>query len=80
MVKAIFSEQKQFKDSLFYDVSAWTLSHAFDVNTTKMKDLSALGEVVNGIENPTPKQVTKAAMPICLKDTGIIHPKPYMHY
>ena len=75
LVKAIFSEQKQFKDSLFYDVSAWTLSHAFDVNTTKMKDLSALGEVVNGIENPTPKQVTKAAYAYLFEGHGYYTPK-----
>ena len=36
LVHAIFSEQTTFQDSLFYDVSAWTLSHTF-VNTTKMK-------------------------------------------
>ena len=75
LVKAIFSEQKQFKDSLFYDVSAWTLSHAFDVNTTKMKDLSALGEVVNGIENPAPKQVTKAAYAYLFEGHGYYTPK-----
>ena len=80
LVKAIFSEQKQFKDSLFYDVSAWTLSHAFDVNTTKMKDLSALGEVVNGIENPTPKQVTKAAYAYLFEGHGYYTPKAVMHY
>ena len=75
LVKAIFSEQKQFKDSLFYDVSAWTLSHAFDVNTTKMKDLSALGEAVNGIENPTPKEVTKAAYAYLFEGHGYYTPK-----
>ena len=75
LVKAIFSEQKQFKDSLFYDVSAWTLSHAFDVNTTKMKDLSALGEVVNGIKNPTPKEVTKAAYAYLFEGHGYYTPK-----
>ena len=75
LVKAIFSEQKQFKDSLFYDVSAWTLSHAFDVNITKMKDLSALGEVVNGIKNPTPKEVTKAAYAYLFEGHGYYTPK-----
>ena len=75
LVKAIFSEQKQFKDSLFYDVSAWTLSHAFDVNTTKMKDLSALGEVVDGIKNPTPKEVTKAAYAYLFEGHGYYTPK-----
>ncbi|MEE9372436.1 MAG: M14 metallopeptidase family protein [Saprospiraceae bacterium] len=32
LIKTIFEEVKTFKDSLFYDVSAWTLPHAFDLN------------------------------------------------
>ncbi len=32
MVKAIFDQQVEFKDSLFYDVSAWTLPLAFDIH------------------------------------------------
>jgi len=32
MVKAIFDQQVEFEDSLFYDVSAWTLPLAFDIH------------------------------------------------
>jgi zinc carboxypeptidase len=32
MVKAIFDRQVEFDDSLFYDVSAWTLPLAFDIH------------------------------------------------
>jgi len=32
MVKAIFDRQVEFEDSLFYDVSAWTLPLAFDIH------------------------------------------------
>ena len=31
LIKGIFSTQKTFSDSLFYDISAWTLPHAFDL-------------------------------------------------
>lgn len=31
LIKGIFEEMTTFKDSLFYDVSAWTLPHAFNL-------------------------------------------------
>ena len=75
LVNAIFSEQTSFKDSLFYDVSAWTLSHAFDVNTTKMKDLSAAGEQLNTIETPPVKTVEKANYAYLFEGHGYYTPK-----
>ena len=32
LVKAMFDVRKSFKDSLFYDVSAWTFNHSFGVD------------------------------------------------
>ena len=75
LVHAIFSEQTSFKDSLFYDVSAWTLSHAFDVNTTKMKDLSAAGEQLNTIETPPVKTIKKANYAYLFEGHGYYTPK-----
>ena len=37
LVKAIFSEQKNFADNTFYDVSGWTLAHAFNLPFSKVK-------------------------------------------
>lgn len=31
VIKALFSEQKRFQDNTFYDVSGWTLAHAFNL-------------------------------------------------
>ncbi|SFD21770.1 M14 metallopeptidase family protein [Pseudoalteromonas denitrificans] len=31
LIKAIFSEQKDFQDNTFYDVSGWTIAHAFNI-------------------------------------------------
>ncbi|WP_151173547.1 M14 metallopeptidase family protein [Pseudoalteromonas ruthenica] len=31
LIKSIFSEQQSFNDNTFYDVSAWTLAHAFNL-------------------------------------------------
>ncbi|WP_338364019.1 M14 metallopeptidase family protein [uncultured Pseudoalteromonas sp.] len=37
LVKAIFSEQKTFADNTFYDVSGWTLAHAFNLEFAQVK-------------------------------------------
>ena len=51
LLKGMFEQRTQFQDSLFYDVSAWTLPLAFDLNwlTIKSKSYSTslLGEQLN---------------------------------
>ncbi|MCQ8879824.1 M14 family metallopeptidase [Pseudoalteromonas shioyasakiensis] len=37
LVKAVFSEQKRFVDNTFYDVSGWTLAHAFNIEFASVK-------------------------------------------
>jgi len=43
LVKAMFDVRTTFKDSLFYDVSAWTFNHAFDVDYAENISLSKAG-------------------------------------
>lgn len=38
LLKAAFSEQTSFKDNTFYDVSGWTLPHAFNLPFEKIKN------------------------------------------
>ena len=75
LVQAIFSEQTTFKDSLFYDVSAWTLSHAFDVNMTKVRDLNTAGEELTQIERPKVKNIEQAAYAYLFEGHGYLTPK-----
>ncbi|CCQ12737.1 Secreted protein containing N-terminal Zinc-dependent carboxypeptidase related domain [Pseudoalteromonas luteoviolacea B = ATCC 29581] len=37
VVEALFTEQTTFEDNTFYDVSGWTLPHAFDLPFAKVK-------------------------------------------
>lgn len=37
VVEALFSEQTEFNDNTFYDVSGWTMAHAFDLPFAKVK-------------------------------------------
>ena len=40
LIKAIFDTNTKFEDSLFYDVSAWTFPHAFNLNYEFVKEES----------------------------------------
>ncbi|WP_334057430.1 M14 family zinc carboxypeptidase [Polaribacter sp. P097] len=53
LVKAMFDVRTTFKDSLFYDVSAWTFNHAFDVDYAENISLSKAGnEITNLVLKP----------------------------
>ena len=46
LIKAMFDVSTTFKDSLFYDVSAWTFNHAFGVDFAENVALSRAGKEV----------------------------------
>jgi hypothetical protein len=50
LVKAMFSAQTTFKDSLFYDISAWTFNHAFGVDFAKNITLSRVGNEIKTLK------------------------------
>ena len=52
MLKAMFEKRTSFKDSLFYDVSAWTLPLAFDLNYAYLSTTSAIGSTVSTLATP----------------------------
>ena len=55
MINAMFEKRTHFRDSLFYDVSAWTLPLAFNLNYTYTNATSNIG---NAITNMTFKKGT----------------------
>lgn len=50
LIKAMLHVQTKFKDSLFYDVSAWTFNHAFGVDLAKNVSLSKAGTEVSELK------------------------------
>ncbi len=46
LVKAMFDKRTTFKDSIFYDVSAWTFPLAFNLDYAELKSTSAAGDLV----------------------------------
>jgi hypothetical protein len=43
-----FDKQTIFKDSLFYDISAWSFDLAFNLNFEGLNSLLLLGKIPNG--------------------------------
>ena len=54
MVNAIFDEVTSFPDSLFYDVSAWTLPRSFDINCNAVTQFSSNSNKIQ-LADLTPK-------------------------
>ena len=50
LVKAMFDVRTTFKDSLFYDVSAWTFNHAFGVDYAENISLSKAGKEITELK------------------------------
>jgi hypothetical protein len=46
LIKGMFEKRTQFKDSLFYDISSWTLPIAFGLEYEELKVVPSLGEKV----------------------------------
>lgn len=47
LVKSIFTRQTQFQDSIFYDISAWTLPDAFGVEWAAVRSKDWNGQLVS---------------------------------
>ena len=52
LIKALFNIQTQFKDSLFYDISAWSFPHAFNQNYNYLNDSKQLGAPLTPLQKP----------------------------
>ncbi|MBU3011892.1 zinc carboxypeptidase [Polaribacter vadi] len=50
LVKAMFDVRTTFKDSLFYDVSAWTFNHAFGLDYSEDVSISKAGAEITDLK------------------------------
>lgn len=57
LLKSMFEKRTQFQDSLFYDISSWTLTLAAGVEVEELKAVPALGEKVASVQFPAGKLV-----------------------
>jgi hypothetical protein len=61
LVKSIFEKRIKFEDSLFYDISSWTLPLAFGLDYEELKAPGSQGERVTSLEMPKGKIIGDAA-------------------
>lgn len=52
MIKAMFEKRSKFEDSLFYDISTWTLPLAYGLDYEELKAPGANGEKVTELKMP----------------------------
>lgn len=57
LIKGMFEKRTQFKDSLFYDISSWTLPLAFGLDYEELKTVPALGEKITQPKLPAGKRI-----------------------
>jgi hypothetical protein len=57
LIKGMFEKRTKFTDSLFYDISAWTLSLASGLEFEELKTTPPLGEMVTELKQPEGKLV-----------------------
>jgi hypothetical protein len=55
VVKAMFEKRTKFEDSLFYDISTWTLPLAFGLDYEELRAPAATGERVTELKAPAGK-------------------------
>ncbi|MCE2612730.1 M14 family metallopeptidase [Flavobacteriaceae bacterium D16] len=61
LIKAMFEKRTTFQDSLFYDVSAWTLPLAFNLDYTELRSKGLAGPEVAELVPPVGEVVGDAA-------------------
>ncbi|HEY9487699.1 MAG TPA: zinc carboxypeptidase, partial [Chryseosolibacter sp.] len=57
LLKSMFEKRTEFKDSLFYDISSWTLPLAAGVEFEELRSIPAPGEKVSVIRMPSGKLI-----------------------
>jgi hypothetical protein len=53
LLKAMFEKRSQFQDSIFYDISSWTMPLAFGVEYEELKAMPASAEKIKELKTPT---------------------------
>ena len=61
LIQAMFSTQTKFQDSLFYDVSAWTLPYAFNLDYEYQNSIENIGNVITDLKAPKGKVTNKGS-------------------
>ncbi|MCE2997644.1 MAG: M14 metallopeptidase family protein [Cyclobacteriaceae bacterium] len=75
LIKSMFEKRSQFKDSLFYDISSWTLPLAFGMDYEEQKVMPAMGERVTDLKSPEGKIIGKGDYAYVIEPFGYYVPR-----
>ncbi|MFZ6012272.1 MAG: M14 metallopeptidase family protein [Bacteroidota bacterium] len=75
LIKGMFEKRTQFQDSLFYDISSWTLSLASGLDYEELKTVPALGEKITDLKMPLGKLDGKTDYAYVFESYGYFAPR-----
>ncbi len=75
LIKSMFEKRTQFKDSLFYDISSWTLPLAFGIDYEELKTVPTLGEKTTEPKMPEGKITGKGDYAYVIEPFGYYVPR-----
>ncbi len=75
IIRGMFDKQLKFKDSIFYDISSWTLPLAFGLEYDELKAAPALGEKINELAPPTGKIIGNGDYAYVFESFGYYAPR-----
>ena len=75
LLKAMFERRTEFRDSLFYDISAWTFPLAFNLDFTEEASLKNAGERIEDLKMPSPELPNESDYAYLLNWNNYMAPK-----
>ncbi len=75
VIRGMFDKQLKFKDSIFYDISSWTLPLAFGLEYDELKVAPALGEKINDVVAPAGKMIGNGDYAYVFESFGYYAPR-----
>lgn len=75
LIKGMFDKRTVFKDSLFYDISSWTMPLAFGLEYEEAKVIPVLGDKVNTLTFPAGQRVGNGSYAYLIEPYGYYVPR-----
>ncbi len=75
LIKGMFDKRTTFKDSLFYDISSWTLPVAFGLDYEEAKAIPPLGDKVTELRFPSGKMMGQGSYAFLFEPYGYYTPR-----
>ncbi|MFN5005599.1 MAG: M14 family metallopeptidase [Bacteroidota bacterium] len=75
LIKSMVEKRLQFKDSLFYDISSWTLPLAYGLDFEEVKTSIALGEKIADVKMPEGKIIGNGGYAYVVEPFGYYLPR-----